>query len=96
LTSNLTSEHLMRNVNDDAPVLFRTRWAMSYLRGPLTLNEIKRLTVAAPAAATTVKAEPTPRVTATSGTGASRPVVQSGVVERFLKSPPASPSSYES
>jgi hypothetical protein len=34
---------LMRNVNDDAPVLFRTRWALSWLRGPLTQPEISRL-----------------------------------------------------
>jgi hypothetical protein len=35
---------LMNNVNDDAPVIFETRWAMSYLRGPLTRNQIKLLT----------------------------------------------------
>jgi hypothetical protein len=33
----------MNNVHEDAPVLFRTRWAMSYLRGPLTRREIRRL-----------------------------------------------------
>jgi hypothetical protein len=44
LMSNLAQRtFLMRNVNDDAPVLFRTRWALSYLRGPLTLAEIGRL-----------------------------------------------------
>jgi hypothetical protein len=34
---------LMRNVHDDAPVLFQSRWALSYLRGPLTGPEIARL-----------------------------------------------------
>jgi hypothetical protein len=34
---------LMNNVNYDAPVIFETRWAMSYLRGPLTRNQIKVL-----------------------------------------------------
>lgn len=31
------------NVHNDAPEIFKTRWAMSYLRGPLTKEQIKRL-----------------------------------------------------
>jgi hypothetical protein len=34
---------LMRNVHEHQPVLFRSRWALSYLRGPLTSMEISRL-----------------------------------------------------
>jgi hypothetical protein len=34
---------LMRNVHDDAPVLLKVRWLLSYLRGPLTPAEIARL-----------------------------------------------------
>ncbi|MBP8292252.1 MAG: ATP-binding protein, partial [Caldilineaceae bacterium] len=34
---------LMHNVHDDGPVVFTTRWAMSYLRGPLTLNQVRTL-----------------------------------------------------
>jgi hypothetical protein len=34
---------LMRNAHDDAPVLFQSRWALSYLRGPMTGPEISRL-----------------------------------------------------
>ena len=35
---------LLNNVHDDAPVVFETRWAMSFLRGPLTRTQIKLLT----------------------------------------------------
>jgi hypothetical protein len=34
---------LMYNVHEDAPVTFQTRWAMSYLAGPLTRAQIKTL-----------------------------------------------------
>ena len=34
---------LMRNAHDDVPVLFQSRWALSYLRGPMTGPEIARL-----------------------------------------------------
>jgi hypothetical protein len=33
----------MHNVHDDRPVVFESRWAMSYLRGPLTRAQIKTL-----------------------------------------------------
>ena len=35
---------LLHNVHDGEPALFRTRWVLSYLRGPLTRPEIERLT----------------------------------------------------
>jgi hypothetical protein len=34
---------LLHNVHEEAPEVFQSRWAMSYLRGPLTRPEIKRL-----------------------------------------------------
>jgi hypothetical protein len=34
---------LMHNVHEDAPVVFHTRWAQSYLRGPLTKVQIREL-----------------------------------------------------
>lgn len=34
---------LMNNVHEDEPVTFESRWCLSYLRGPLTRNQIKQL-----------------------------------------------------
>jgi len=78
---------LMRNVNEDAPTLFRTRWALSWLRGPLTLPEITRLmegrrpAVAAQSAATSEAAAPAAKP-------AARPVLPAGVEEFFLAAKP--------
>jgi hypothetical protein len=47
---------LLHNIHADAPEVFETRWAMSYLRGPLTRTQIRTLTAdrksATPAAGT--------------------------------------------
>lgn len=42
---------LMNNVHEDAPEIFETRWALSYLRGPLTRQQIKKLNEARKAGA---------------------------------------------
>jgi hypothetical protein len=34
---------LLHNVHEDQPLVFQTRWAMSYLRGPLTKPQVKEL-----------------------------------------------------
>ncbi|MFT5288564.1 MAG: hypothetical protein ACI8QS_000603 [Planctomycetota bacterium] len=33
---------LLHNVHEDAPIVFHTRWALSYLRGPMTREELRR------------------------------------------------------
>ena len=54
---------LLNNVHEDAPEVFESRWAMSYLRGPLTRAQIKSLmepikSSAPLAAAATAAAQP--------------------------------------
>jgi hypothetical protein len=34
---------LMHNVHEDEPIVFHTRWVMSYLRGPLTRPQVQKL-----------------------------------------------------
>ncbi len=34
---------LMNNVHEDGPEIFETRWCLSYLRGPMTRQQIKKL-----------------------------------------------------
>ena len=34
---------LLHNVHEDHPLIFHTRWAMSYLRGPLTRSQLREL-----------------------------------------------------
>ncbi|HER43682.1 MAG TPA: hypothetical protein ENO08_04405 [Candidatus Eisenbacteria bacterium] len=44
LISSLDSRiFLLHNVHQDGPIVFQTRWAMSYLRGPLTRQQVAQL-----------------------------------------------------
>jgi hypothetical protein len=51
-------QFLLHNVHEKRPVIFQTRWVMSYLAGPLTRDQISRLTVDRPREADTVTERP--------------------------------------
>jgi hypothetical protein len=50
---------LMHNVHENAPLLMQSRWAMAYLRGPLTRDDIRRLTGTKPPAVAAAPQQPT-------------------------------------
>ncbi|HVT90617.1 MAG TPA: DUF87 domain-containing protein [Tepidisphaeraceae bacterium] len=52
---------LMNNVHDDGPVVFESRWALSYLRGPLTRQQIKQLMDSRKSSAPAVPAATAPK-----------------------------------
>jgi hypothetical protein len=88
LLSALTSRvFLMRNVHEDGLTLFQSRWALSYLRGPLGRDEIKRLTDDRPAPPLAgpepARSQPTPIAAPGVRAGSARPSIPPGVPEYF-------------
>ena len=53
-------QFMMKRASKDVPELMTSRWAMSYLRGPLTREQIGQLTDSAPAAAAPAPAPAAP------------------------------------
>jgi hypothetical protein len=84
-------EFVLRRAGEDQPEVFTTRWAMSYLRGPLTRDQIEQVTGGSDAEAeTAVPAEPAAATAAVSEASASddstpvMPTVASGVGVRWV------------
>jgi hypothetical protein len=71
---------MMNNVHEDAPEVFESRWTMSYLRGPLTRNQIQIVMAGRRAAPATVPAQSPAKP---SGTPA-RPVLPSEIAQYFI------------
>ena len=86
---------LMNNVHEDDPVVFETRWCLSYLRGPLTRTQIKTLMDPVRAAqgevgATGAAAKPTK-----APKGGARPIVPPDVPQHFVPLRGAKPEGSE-
>lgn len=77
---------LLNNVHEDAPVLFQTRWTLSYLRGPMARPEIRKLMEGrAPQAATAPSAASAQAEAALpEGTSATAPVLPPEVTQFFV------------
>src|SRR5882672_911717 len=85
LMSSLTQRvFLMRNVHEDARLLMKTRWALSYLRGPLTGAEIARVMAARKQSNSRATTNNPEAATTPAPAPASRPAVGSGIAEYFL------------
>jgi hypothetical protein len=85
---------LMKNIHEDAPEVFQTRWCLSYLRGPLTLAQIKSLCAGKRAAVSTIAAPVAQSPISPSGAppAADRPSLPPEVLEFFLPLRGAKPS----
>lgn len=84
---------LLKNAHQDGYVLFHTRWAMSYLRGPLTRQEIKSLGLPRDVVSADGVVPKQDRRAPTASTG-RRPVLAAGVEEVFLSDGPGTYEPY--
>jgi hypothetical protein len=84
---------LLNNVHEDGSEVFETRWAMSYLRGPLTREQIKLLMdpikssgsgTSASAASVGARTAAAPVTAATTATENRQPVLPSEVPQFFI------------
>lgn len=78
---------LMNNVHDDGPVTFQTRWAMSYLAGPMARGQISDLMQAerdARVAAESARRDKDRQSIGETAPSQERPMVPAGIREVFL------------
>ena len=93
-------QFLLHNVHDARPTLFETRWALSYLRGPLGRDEIKRLArrqepavpgvpgvpgVPEVGSRVVTRSEPTPGTSGTTGTSGTAPLLDPAIDQFFVQ-----------
>jgi hypothetical protein len=82
---------LLHNVHDSGPTLLQTRWTMSYLRGPMTREQISLVQRSGSAPLPSAASRDSLPSTAPADTGAgTRPVLPPGIQEFFIPGAPAS------
>lgn len=69
---------LLQNVHESAPIIMHTRWVMSYLRGPMTREQIRSLMASRKAEAPSSPPAPPSREPAPGAIGATSPALSAG------------------
>jgi hypothetical protein len=92
---------LLHNVHEPPPIVFQTRWTLSYLKGPMSRQDIARIESARGAAPTSARparaggdAERRPASPAPAQTAKARPVVPPGIDQFFMPRSGESPVVY--
>ena len=92
---------LARSAHEDEPVLFQTRWTLSYLRGPLTREDVRRLrrpgtpagaAPAPPSGPAPAAAARPPAAPGREDLETGRPLLTPGIEQVFLPGEAAAPS----
>lgn len=83
-------QFLLHNVHEDEPVVFNTRWVMSYMAGPMTRDQIKLLmkgkkTAIDKAAAAAAPAAPKPVSKSKAAATSETPVLPPGIKQYFVE-----------
>ena len=90
---------MLHNVHDQAPRIFQTRWTMSYLRGPLSRDQIRTLMAdrrpqpsTSPSPRQVTAKAPPASVSASTAPAGGPPVLPPGIQQVFLPRATAAPS----
>jgi hypothetical protein len=88
---------VMHNVHEQQPVVFETRWTLSYLRGPMSREELQRAAAvgrgsAGPKDPPYMRPRDAPRASRESA--GERPILPAGIREVFLRGDGAAPTDY--
>lgn len=75
---------LMNNVHEDQPVLFQTRWVLSYLAGPLTRDQIKKLSPKKLIPATEQTPPPNGKMANKKNANNLAPIIPAGIEQYYL------------
>ena len=78
---------ILHNIHQGPPVVFQTRWAMSYLRGPLTKPQIEELMKGKQPTPSSIISQPSPVSATDSDLSQTSPVIDPKITQVYVLDP---------